>query len=157
LQDIPVFEEGGLIVRVPDWWKAHHPPRPIVNVRVDGKGGSGLGVQALLDFSVGVMLDGEPLTEAELQELLSSTGELVQLKGKWVEVDREKLAEALRHWQTVERGVLTGGLSFFEGMRLLAGASLERDRAAAVPETAREWTGLTIGPALSSLLNRDVL
>ena len=56
LQDIPIFEESGLIVRVPDWWKPQHPPRPIVNVRIDGRRGSTLGVDALLDFSVGVTL-----------------------------------------------------------------------------------------------------
>ena len=50
----------------------------------------------MLDFSVGVTLDGEPLTEAEIEELLASAGGLVRLKGKWVEVDREKLAEAAR-------------------------------------------------------------
>src|SRR5205807_4244831 len=31
LQDIPVFEDSGLIVRVPDWWKPHGPSRAIVN------------------------------------------------------------------------------------------------------------------------------
>ncbi len=67
LQDIPIFEESGLIVRVPDWWKPHHPPRPIVNVRIDGDPGRTLGVDALLDFSVGVTLDGETLSEAELR------------------------------------------------------------------------------------------
>jgi non-specific serine/threonine protein kinase len=154
LQDIPVFEESGLLVRVPDWWKPHHPPRAVVNVRIDGRRGSKLGVQALLDFSVGVTLDGEPLSEAELQELLASVGGLVQLKGKWVEVDREKLSEALAHWQAVERHVHENGLSFYEGMRLLAGAALERDVSAALPEATREWTGLTAGPALEATLDR---
>src|SRR4051794_35000391 len=37
LQDIPIFEESGLIVRVPDWWKPHQPTRAIVNVKVNGK------------------------------------------------------------------------------------------------------------------------
>jgi non-specific serine/threonine protein kinase len=154
LQDIPVFEESGLIIRVPDWWNPGQPPRPMVNVRVDTRGGSGLDAQSLLDFSVGVSLDGEPLSEAELQALLASAGGLVRLKGKWVELDREKLAQALEHWQAVERNVQARGLSFFEGMRLLAGASLERDEAAAVPESAREWTGLTAGPALQALLHQ---
>ena len=49
-------------------------------------------MDALLDFSVNVTLDGEPLTEAELQRLLQSVGGLVALKGKWVEVDRDKLS-----------------------------------------------------------------
>jgi non-specific serine/threonine protein kinase len=154
LQDIPVFEESGLIVRVPDWWKPHRPPRATVDVRIDGRRGSLLGADALLEFSVGVALDGGPLSEAEIQELLASAGGLVRLKGKWVEVDREKLAEALAHWHTIERRARSGGLSFFEGMRLLAGAGLERDMAAALPEGAREWTGLTAGPGLEATLDR---
>jgi SNF2 family DNA or RNA helicase len=39
-------------------------------------------------------------------------------------------------------------------MRLLAGASLERDASATLPETTREWTGLTAGPLLESALSR---
>src|SRR5262249_23501133 len=123
LQDIPIFEESGLLVRVPDWWKPTQPTRAIVNVQIDGRRKSKVGVDALLDFSVGVALDGEPLSDDEVEELLASVGGLVRLKGKWVEIDREKLAEALEHWQTIERRVHENGLTFFEGMRLLAGAT----------------------------------
>ncbi len=152
LQEVPIFEESGLIVRVPDWWKPHQPPRPKVDVRIDGRRGTRLGVDALLDFSVGVTLDGETLSEKELEELLRSVGGLVRLKGKWVEIDREKLAQALEHWRTVERQVHHDGLTFFEGMRLLAGAGLERDVSASLPEADREWTGLSAGPALEATL-----
>ncbi len=155
LRDVPIFEESGLIVRVPDWWKPHHPSRAIVNVKIDGRRKtSKLNVDALLDFSVGVALDGEPLSEAELQELLASTDGLVRLKGKWVEIDRDRLAEALEHWRSVERRVRDSGLTFFEGMRLLAGASLDRDVSATLPEADREWTGLTAGPALEATLQQ---
>jgi non-specific serine/threonine protein kinase len=154
LQDLPVFEESGLLVRVPDWWNAKQPPRPVVNVQIDRRGKSKLGVDALLDFSVGVTLNGETLSEAEVQHILASMGGLVQLKGKWVEIDRAKLAEALEHWQTIERRVHQHGMSFFEGMRLLAGASLERDVSVDLPEDTRAWTGLKAGPALEALLQR---
>jgi non-specific serine/threonine protein kinase len=60
LQDLPALEESGLIVRVPDWWKPHQPPRAMVQVRVEGKRGFHLNAHALLQFSVGVTLDGEP-------------------------------------------------------------------------------------------------
>ena len=154
LKDIPKFEESGLIVRVPDWWKPNHPPRAVVDVKIDGRRGGKLGVDALLDFSVGVALDGETLEDAEIQELLDSMGGLVRLKGKWVEVDREKLAEALEHWKTIEGKVHADGLTFFEGMRLLSGASLDRDVSATLPEEVRQWTGLTAGPALEATLAR---
>jgi non-specific serine/threonine protein kinase len=154
LQEIPLFEESGLIVRVPDWWKAQQPPRPVVAVRIGNARKPGLGAQSLLDFSVGVTLDGEPLSAAELRELLASVDGLIRLKGKWVEVDRAKLAEALEHWQAVEQQAREGGLSFFEGMRLLAGATLDRDAAAAIPETTRAWTGVQAGAWLEELLGK---
>jgi superfamily II DNA or RNA helicase len=154
LQDVPIFEESGLIVRVPDWWKPQQPPRAIVNVQINSRRGAGIGVGSMLEFDVGVALDGEPLSEAEVQELLASVDGLVRLKGKWVEVDRDKLAEALAHWQTVERQVRRSGISFFEGMRLLAGASLQRDDTAALADAARAWTGLTAGPELEATLRR---
>ena len=124
LKAIPLFESSGLIVRVPDWWNAQKPPRPRVSVKIDTKNSAGIGVDALLEFSVGVSLDGETLSPDEIAQLLEASGGLVPLKGKWVEVDREKLKEALTHWKDVEQDVRREGISFFEGMRLLSGANL---------------------------------
>jgi superfamily II DNA or RNA helicase len=151
LQALPVFEESGLIVKVPDWWKSSRPPRPVVSVKVGDAAKSKLGAEALLSFSVGVTLDGQPLDEQELRAILESSGGLVPLKGKWVEVDREKLAQALQHWKQVERDA-RGGISFFEGMRMLSGANLAGDAAAAAPEAAREWAGISAGDALEQAL-----
>jgi SNF2 family DNA or RNA helicase len=153
LQDIPIFEESGLIVRVPNWWKSNHPPRPVVNVKIDARKKSTLSVSDLLDFSVNVTLEGEPLTESELKRLLDSVGGLVAIKGKWVEVDREKLAEALKHWKKVEHDTRENGLSFYEGMRLLSGAPRERDLTSSAGQD-HEWVGLTAGAALEETLKR---
>lgn len=152
LKDIPVLEECGLIVRVPDWWKAARPPRPVVSVKVGDRAKSKLGAAALLDFNVRLTLEGEPLSEAEMEAILASAGGLVSLKGKWVEVDPEKLKQALKHWKNVEQGAQGGGISFFEGMRLLAGASIETDAAAQVPEASREWVGITASESLTQVL-----
>ena len=152
LQEIPGMEEAGLIVRVPDWWKAARPPRPVVSVKVGDRAKSKMGVDALLDFSVNVSLDGEPLSEGELQAILQSSGGLVSLRGKWVEVDRDKLAEALKHWKQVEREARGGGISFFEGMRWLSGANIEADAALAPPEAEREWVGISAGKNLEQML-----
>ena len=153
LQDVSALEASGLIVHVPDWWKATKPPRPVVNVKIGGNTKSKLGAEALLDFSVNVALDGETLSERELEMVLASSGGLVSLKGKWVELDRDKLAEALKHWKKVEREAEGGGISFFEGMRLLSGANLGGDAAATAPETAREWVGISAGTQLEQILD----
>jgi non-specific serine/threonine protein kinase len=152
LQSIPALESSGLIVRVPDWWKAAHPPRPVVSVKIGQQMNGKLGVDALLDFSVRAVLDGDALDAQEIEQLLGSESGLVLLRGKWVEVDREKLAEALKQWKTVEREARDSGLTFFEGMRMLAGIQLGPDAAREQAEAAREWAGISAGSDLEQLL-----
>ncbi len=157
LKAVPLFESSGLIVRVPDWWSARKPPRPAVNVTVNTRDATGVDVASMLDFSVGVSLDGETLDRAEIARLLESTGGLVPLRGKWVEVDRDKLNQALEHWQRVEQEVRREGISFFQGMRLLSGANIADDGqdAAPAPAVVHEWSGVTAGPELEKIL-RDL-
>src|SRR5438477_47143 len=88
-------------IRCGGWSRAGRAPRPVVSVKVGEAAKSKLGAEALLDFSVNLTLDGERLTEAEIRSILESGGGLVPLKGKWVEVDREKLDQAMRHWKNV--------------------------------------------------------
>ncbi|CAN5548652.1 hypothetical protein BH11PLA2_BH11PLA2_48290 [soil metagenome] len=154
LQAIPLFEQSGLIVRVPDWWNAKKPTRPQVSVKVDSKNAATLGVDALLQFSVGMSLDGETLTPEEMRQLLDASGGLIPLKGKWVEVDPEKLKEALKHWKNVEKGVRSEGISFFDGMRLLSGANFGTADEDSQPAAIREWSGLSAGPELEAVLRQ---
>jgi non-specific serine/threonine protein kinase len=150
LQDIPVFEAAGVMVRLPDWWHARRPPRPQVKVTVGAKKPGGVGMDAMLDFEVALTLGDEALSAAEWRRVLATQDHLVLLKGKWVEVDREKLAAVLAHFEKVQRAAAQG-VSFHEGMRLLAGAS----SALADPEAAAEataWAKIEAGPWLAEVL-----
>jgi non-specific serine/threonine protein kinase len=151
LRAIPVLEAAGLVVRVPDWWRPRRPPRPEVTVRVGEKKPSALGMDALLDFSVGVALGDETLTAAEVRRLLASSDGLVRLRGQWVELDRERLGEVLAHWDRVRRQAEAGGLSFLEGMRLLAGAARTEDEAAALA-ASQGWSRVEAGAWLARTL-----
>jgi hypothetical protein len=152
LKDISLCESSGLIVRVPNWWNAQKPTRPRVSVKIDTPGSAGVDVESMLEFSVEMSLDGETLSQEEIDELLEASGGLVPLRGKWVEVDQEKLKEALAHWKTVEKGVRREGISFYEGMRLLSGANLAGEEAAETQAIVREWSGLVAGPELDKVL-----
>ena len=151
LHSIPAFEAAGLVVRIPDWWRPRRPPRPEVSVRVGDKKPAGVGMDALLDFSVAVALGGERLTAAEVRQLLASAGGLVRLRGQWVELDRERLREVLDHWERVRRDAEDGGLSFLEGMRLLAGAARMDGEAAALAAT-EGWSRVEAGAWLARTL-----
>jgi len=112
----------------------------------------GLGLDALLDFSVGLTLDGEELTGEERRRILSETSGLVLLRGKWVEIDREKIAALLSHWEKRKEAEAGEGISFTEGMRLLAGAELADRDALPDAETSREWLNADAGEWLRSIL-----
>ena len=154
LKDAPACEAAGVVVRLPDWWKGGRPPRPRVSVRVGENRSAGLGAGTLLDFSVDRTLDGEPLTEAEWESLLNAADGLALVRGKWVEVDADKLREALAHWKKVQTLSRRDGVTFFEGMRMIAGfqpgaASAEEGAAQGVE---REWSGIQAGEWLEGVL-----
>jgi superfamily II DNA or RNA helicase len=151
LKAIPAFEAAGLVVRVPDWWRARRPPRPEVSVRVGEKKPSLLGMDALLDFSVRVALGDETLTAAEVRQLMASSGGLVRLRGQWVELDRDRLREVLTHWERVKRESEDGTLSFLDGMRLLAGAGRSEGEASALA-AAEGWSRVEAGAWLARTL-----
>lgn len=153
LKEIPLFEQSGLVVRIPDWWKAGRPPRPQVSVRIGEAKGKLMGKDSLLDFQVGIALEGEPLTESELKAILHSAGGLVLLKGKWVEVDKDKLQQVLDHWKKVQSAAGPDGLPLLEGLRLLSGfqtgGTVELEA-----ETARVgWSSVVAGDSLIKLLD----
>jgi len=153
LKEIPLLEQSGLVVRIPDWWKAGRPPRPQVSVRIGEARGNLLGRDSLLDFHVGVSLEGEPLTESELKAILQSTSGLTLLKGKWVEVDKDKLEQVLEHWKKVQSAAAPGGLPLLEGLRLLSGFH-PGEAAEAETETARaDWSSVIAGRQLQKLLD----
>ncbi len=151
LKDVPQLEAAGLVVRVPNWWHAKRPARPQVHVKVGQKAASALSLDSMLDFRAEITFDGEPLTESERDELLAASDGLALLRGRWVEVNREQLNQALDHWKHLEEQN-PDGLSFIEGMRLLAGAQLG-EKADDDAETA-DWSRVTAGDWLRETLQQ---
>jgi non-specific serine/threonine protein kinase len=150
LVDVPLFEESGLLVRLPDWWRKR--PRPRVSVTIGEAAKSRLRAESLLDFRVELAIGDRTLTDEEVCELLACDDGLVLLKGQWIEVDRGRLAEALEHWRKVEEQA-ADGIDFAEGMRLLAGAPAELDPDASL-DTDREWAHVGAGAWLKGVLER---
>lgn len=154
LKDVPVIEEAGVVVHVPNWWNPKKPPRPQITIAVGNVSTGVAGLGALLDFDMHfVMPDGSNINLEELEDLINSDARLVQIKGSWVEIDSNKLKQVLSHWKKVERQVKREGLSFSEGMRMLAGA--ERSIAENVTNAeVAQWSKVIEGPWLQDVLER---
>lgn len=149
LSDVPHLEAAGVVLRVPGAWKAGRPPRPKVSATVGSKTPGVLGKDALLDFQMGVTLDGEPLTEDEIFKLLAGSDGLALVRGRWVEIDRNKLNGMLARFRQAENTAAQGGLSFAEAMRMLAGANVGPDDA---PIADPDWSSIVAGPWLAETL-----
>lgn len=94
LREIPVYEEQGVLCRIPDWWK---PKGQGVSLALSfgEKTPSKVGMDALLDFHPAILVGDLRLTKEEARELLAEAKGLAFLKNRWVAVDREKLQKAL--------------------------------------------------------------
>ncbi|MGA7472836.1 MAG: DEAD/DEAH box helicase, partial [Candidatus Sulfotelmatobacter sp.] len=150
LRDVPQLESAGVVVRMPATWQANRPPRPQVTAKVGGKVLSGVGQDALLDFRMEVTLDGETLTAAEVRELLAKSDGLALVRGRWVEVDRERLSRMMEYFGQVERTAAESGLSLREAMRMLAGADVAVGGESAASEA--DWAQVVAGPWLAETL-----
>jgi non-specific serine/threonine protein kinase len=150
LRDAPLLESAGVVLRMPAAWRGNRPARPRVSGSVGGRAPSVLGQDALLDFQMEVTLDGEPLTGAEIRQLLAQSDGLALVRGRWVEVDRERLARTIERFQHIEREARESGISFGEAMRLLAKADVA---GTGEEEAAAEgWAEMRAGPWLAETL-----
>jgi len=148
LQTVPKLEESGLSIRIPNWWKRRS--RPQVSVTIGSKKQSSLGANAMLDFQVEIALENQNLSEEELSELSAAKDGIAYIRGQWVEVDNEKLQQALDHWKAIQQQTKNGEISFIEGMRLLAGAPSDLQE----QETDHSWVKISAGEVLSKLLEK---
>lgn len=150
LQDVPKLEAAGIVVRTPSNWAAGRPARPKVSASIGNQQPSVLGMDALLDFDMGITLGDDKLTEAEIQALLQGGDGLQLLRGNWVEVNAQKLKRMLQRFTDIQNISTSQGLSFAEAMRLTARASL--DAGDGTDDAAADWSEVNAGPWLAQTL-----
>jgi non-specific serine/threonine protein kinase len=153
LKDLPTLESAGVIVRVPAAWRNGRPSRPRVEVKVGGESPVGLGTEALLDFKMDVTLDGETLSNAEIVQLLSTSNGLHWVRGRWIEIDRDKFAGVLERFRTIEKAAAENGVTFAAAMRLLASHDSSAGPAGDAGEV-QQWCEISAGGWLAHTLDQ---
>lgn len=150
LRDAATLEAAGVVLRMPARWRAGRPARAQVTATLGTTTPSKLGTDALLDFSMDVTLDGESLSASEIKQLLAQSDGLALIRGRWVEVDRKKLAATLEHFEQVEQAALAQGLTFGDAARMLARA--DATSTVADPQVGMDWSRVVAGPWLAQTL-----
>ncbi|MCL2768413.1 MAG: DEAD/DEAH box helicase, partial [Synergistaceae bacterium] len=115
LLETPIYEECGVICRIPNFWKKKANAR--LKVNVGGKEPSVVGLDALMAFTPSIYLGDDEFTRDEIEQLLSETRGLAFLKGKWVEVNPDKLLSLLQAFDEIEGK----DISLAEAIRMQSG------------------------------------
>lgn len=117
LREIPIYEDCGILCRIPNWWKGAASSASM-KVSLGNKMPSMVGMDALLDFEPSLYLGDTQISEQEALQLLNESQGLAFIKNKWVTVDPEKLGQALEAYQKAKKLMAGSGLSLMEAMRL---------------------------------------
>ncbi|HNV68244.1 MAG TPA: DEAD/DEAH box helicase [Candidatus Ozemobacteraceae bacterium] len=152
LREIPLYEAAGIVCRVPDWWKPGSRSTLAASLEIGSKPASDLGWRGMLDYSLQLCLDGEPLTAEEWRAIKNRQDKLVYLRGRWIEIDTEELNQVLTHFERWQQGRRGTGLSFAEAMRLVSGANLDQD--SPLPVGTEAAARVIPGAWLSSIIER---
>ena len=107
---MPLLEESGFLVAVPNWWGKEQSRLSaslsieaqsmdeVMAARLDGPStdSSMLGLHAIVECSWKVAIGGQVLSQEEFEQLLSQDQSLVRINGRWVHLQEGAIAEARR-------------------------------------------------------------
>jgi len=102
-----VLEDAGIRVIVPAWWTPQGRRRAKLRMKSAPSGKSsgkaakrkGLSLEALLEYRYDLTLGGETVDPVEWAQLVEAKTPLVQFRGQWVVLDKERMAEMLAFWK----------------------------------------------------------
>jgi len=117
LKEIPIYEESGILCRIPNWWKGNRSGIRL-NFSLGDKKPATVGMDAILSFNAQLYLGDLQISEAEARRLLSESDGLAFIKNRWVAVDREKLTQTLDAYEKARGMMETEGLTLGEAMRM---------------------------------------
>jgi len=146
LQEIPIYEEAGILCRIPNWWKKKSAAVTL-QVSIGEKPPAMVGMDGLLDFSPRLMIGDTEISEDEARRLLRESEGLAFLKNKWVAVDPEKLRQTLEAFAKASELHGDEGITLLDALRLSANSrELLSDAATDIAGVAHgEWLRTVFG------------
>lgn len=147
LKDVPKFEKAGIRCRIPNWWKKRYSSL-FVSAKMGEERPNLLGLSSVLSTVPSLTVGGVPLSEDEINELLSMTEGLHYLKGRWIEVNHERLKDLL---SAMER--CKGDVTLLEALKAQASLGVEDDKFEDTIITNGKW----LKDFLKSLRNPEKL
>ncbi|MBL7181157.1 MAG: DEAD/DEAH box helicase [Desulfobacterales bacterium] len=155
LKEVSVYEDCGILCRIPNWWKGK-PSKIGINISVGDTEPSLVGMDEILNFNVSLVLGDAQISEEEAKRLLQESEGLAFIKNKWVAVDPEKLQQTLLAYEKAKKMMAEKGLSLIDAMRL----QLKPDQLLGAPAAEINCSvsnGKWLESVIKKLLNPDLI
>jgi len=117
LKEIPLYEESGIICRIPDWYRKKQNSFSLT-VTVGEEKKTYVSGESLLSFTADITVGGESISIDEARRMLAGTEGLALIKNRWIEVDHKKLREILDACDKANALYSKEGIPLSEAMRL---------------------------------------
>ncbi len=117
LKEIPLYEESGILCRIPNWWKGKTSGVDL-SISIGDNKPKFLSMNALLSFNARLMIGDIELTEEEAKKLLEESEGLAFIKNKWIPVDHEKLKQTLAAYENAKKLMLNENLNIRDALRM---------------------------------------
>lgn len=116
LTEIPVYEESGILCRIPNWWKGKGS-FPKLTISVGDTEPSFVGMDAILNINPRIFIGDMEITEDEARKLLEESHGLAFIKNRWVAADPEKLKQTLDAYENARELMRSQGFTMLEALR----------------------------------------
>ncbi len=123
-----VLEDAGYKVAVPAWWtptgrrRAKLRLKAGISQKKPAKENKGyFSLDKLIQYQYQLAIGDEVVSEAEWRKLINAKTPLVQFRGQWIELDRDKMQEMLDFWQ--KHAQENPNMSLMDLMKLAAGTN----------------------------------
>ncbi|HLI05935.1 MAG TPA: DEAD/DEAH box helicase [Ktedonobacteraceae bacterium] len=130
-----VLGDAGYTVIVPAWWTPQGRRRTKIRFKTSlrsPKGSAAVGkgyfnLSAIVAYQYQLSIGGQVVTEEEWEQLVNAKTPLVQFRGQWMELDREKMQQMLQFWQTHQHEEQEASLLDVLKMQAESGDDMEWD------------------------------
>jgi SNF2 family DNA or RNA helicase len=103
-----VLGDAGYAVIVPAWWTPQGRRRAKVRLKTSLRSPKGttttshgyFSLNTIISYEYQLSIGGQVVTPEEWQQLVNAKTPLVQFRGQWMELDRDKMQQLLQFWQT---------------------------------------------------------
>jgi SNF2 family DNA or RNA helicase len=103
-----VLNDAGYAVIVPSWWTPDGRRRTKVRLKTSVRSPKGatapskghLSLDTIISYEYQLSVGGQVVSEEEWEQLVNAKTPLVQFRGQWMELDRDKMQQLLQFWQT---------------------------------------------------------